>query len=214
MYTYEIRDNRCTFTFDERAEELCRSISSMKYLTGFTMTPTYDKLSFHAHDVRRMADFVDRKSNKLAAITYQQAVSMIKHLGGQLFHLERQKRSVLWLDIQHVFVINRQHFFYFGNDDVVPLTTSDAMAFSVPTQLSTRSFAAPEFTEIESLPAHIPRQAPYYSLGAMIAFCLFSDIDPQNISLVQLSPIMDTKLYWFLLRATEPCPKKRSLLFV
>lgn len=214
MYTYEIRDNRCTFTFDERAEELCRSISSMKYLTGFTMTPTYDKLSFHAHDVRRLADFVDRKPNNRTEFTYQQAVSMIKHLGGQLFHLERQNRSVLWLDIQHVFVINRQHFFYFGDDDVVLLATAEAMIFSVPTQLSSHPFAAPEFNEIIALPGRVPRQAPYYSLGAMIASCLFSDIDPQNISLSHLSPIIGTKLYWFLLRATEPCPTKRSLLFV
>ena len=50
MYTYELKNNRCTFTFEDSAESLCRSIFATKLLSGMTLnTSTYKTFSFHAY---------------------------------------------------------------------------------------------------------------------------------------------------------------------
>ena len=119
------------------------------------------------------------------------------------------------MDIEHIFVINRQFMFYFGSDHVVEMRQeTKELIFSVPEHMSNHPFAAPEFQLVKTIPAIIPHQAPYYSLGAITTYCLFGDIDPQNIRPDDFGPIVDTKLYWFLLRAIERNPKKRNYLFV
>ena len=118
------------------------------------------------------------------------------------------------MDIQHVIVINNCYFFYFGNEHIVPRTSSGFMTFSSPTLMSKHLFAAPEFSGIQSLPVLIPYQAPYYSLGALIIYCLFPNIDPKHISKEDMAPIKESKLFWFLLRAIQDDPRKRRLLFV
>ncbi len=214
MYTYELRDNRCTFTFDTSSEALCRSIFATKLLSGTTANPAYTKLSFHAHCIHSLEEFVRRQPNQSTLFTYADALNMVKDLGAQIFHMEKQARSLLWLDMDHVFVVNRQHFFYFGHSHVTTTYSDRTMMFSTPTQLSRHRFVAPEFSDISALPASLNQAAVYYSLGAMTIYCLFADVDPQNIRIADMMPILDTKLYWFLLRATERDPNKRVLLFV
>lgn len=215
MYTYKLNNNRCFFTFEESAEQLCRSLFATNLLSGMSFqSSTYKTFSFHAYKIQTLEEFIDRKSNKFTNFRYEDALIMIKHLGQQLFHLEKQKHSLLWMDIQHVLVINDCYFFYFGNEQIVPRTSSGLMTFSTPTLLSKHLFTAPEFSGINSLPVVIPHQAPYYSLGAIIIYCLFPNIDPRNITKEDMAPIKETKLFWFLLRATNDDPRKRRLLFV
>ena len=118
------------------------------------------------------------------------------------------------MDYEHILVINKCIFFYFGNNQVVSRTSTGLMTFSTPTLLSKHLFTAPEFSGINSLPVLIPSQAPYYSLGAIIIYCLFPNIDPQNISREDLASIKESKLFWFLLRAIKDDPRKRRLLLV
>ena len=215
MYTYELINNRCTFTFEDSAESLCRSIFATKLLSGMTLnSSTYKTFSFHAYKIQTLEEYVDRKSNQFTNFHYEEALIMAKHLGEQLFHLEKQGNSLLWMDIEHILVINKCIFFYFGNNQVVSRTSTGFMTFSTPTLLSKHLFTAPEFSGINSLPVLIPSQAPYYSLGAIIIYCLFPNIDPQNISREDMASIKESKLFWFLLRAIKDDPRKRRLFLV
>lgn len=215
MYSYQLENCRCTFTFDEPAEKLCRSIFATKYLSGANMTSDYKKLSFHASHAEPLLSFVNRQSNKSSSFTYHRAILLIKYIGSQLFQLEKQNASLLWMDIEHIFVINKQFMFYFGNEHVADIDQeTKKINFCILEHMSNHPFAAPEFKMIKTIPATVPHQAPYYSLGAITSYCLFGDIDPQNISPDIFGPIVDTKLYWFLLRAIEINPNKRNYLFV
>ena len=215
MYTYEIKNNRCTFTFEENAADLCRSILHTKKLSGIAFDSSdYKILSFHAYKIQTLEEYINRKSNQFTDFHYEDALVMARHIGEQLFHLERQECSLLWMDIQHVMVINKCIFFYFGNDHIMSKKSAGYMTFSTPTPISKHIFAAPEFSGIQSLPVLIPHQAPYYSLGALIIYCLFPNINPKNISKEDMAPIKESKLFWFLLRAIKDDPRKRRLLLV
>ena len=61
-----------------------------------------------------------------------------------------------------------------------------------------------------SLPAKLPYQTSFYSLGAVIAFSLTNETDYKSA----LSSIEQTPLYWALMRCLEPNPKERFLLMI
>ena len=217
MYTYDLNNLRCTFTFEENAEDLYRSILQTNLLSNlFIDSNDYKSFRFHAYKIQTLEEFINRKANKFTKFTYDDSLIMAKHLGAQLFCLEKNNLSFLWMDIQHVFVINNCFFLYFGNEHIASLKSKSKgyMTFSTPALMSKHNFAAPEFSGIQSLPVLIPHQAPYYSLGALIIYCLFPNIDPKNISKKDMAPIKESKLFWFLLRAIQDDPRKRRLLFV
>lgn len=214
MYDYELKNNRCTFTFQDSAEHLYRSISATKSLSGCMCSSDYRKISFHAHDVEPLDKFLIRTTGPRMKVSYHQAVRMITHIGSQLYHLERQKKSLLWLEIGNIYVINNNYFFYFGNQEVVSLDAQDNILFFTPRDISSNGFIAPEYLSVRTIPSLVPKQAPYYSLGAIVIYCMFSDINPRDILLSDLDSIIDTKLYWFLRRAIVKQPRRRVLLYV
>ena len=88
-------------------------------------------------------------------------------------------------------------------------------------------FCSPELLRIDSLPASVHYKTSYYSLGLLAIFCLFgydgrcSTFDNaahvygshQNILSV-LEPILNTKLYFYLLRCLSVHAENRHLFFV
>lgn len=216
MYSYVCKDLRVYFTFEEPAQELCRSILLTKYLSGGTVSKDCKKLSFHAHDIKPLNEFVNKQSNNFTDFTYEHAMKMITHLSHQIYHLENMETSFLWMDPKDIYVINNQYFLCFGNAYVRPcsLAKKRYMTLSTPISISKYKFASPDYKGINALPVLIPYQASYYSLGAIVIYCLFPKIDPSYISPEHLKSIKGTKLYWFLLRSIADDPSKRYLLFV
>ena len=76
-----------------------------------------------------------------------------------------------------------------------------------------KAFFSPELDK-KVLPAIVSYKTAYYSLGALIIYCLFgSDIKNKNIDEILL-PIKYSKLYWFLKRCLDENPKNRYLIYV
>jgi hypothetical protein len=68
----------------------------------------------------------------------------------------------------------------------------------------------PEIGNITTLPSKIHYQSSYYSLAALIIYCLLNkDKVEENLETI-LKPIFYTKIYWFLKR----CLHKRILLLI
>lgn len=75
---------------------------------------------------------------------------------------------------------------------------------------------SPEISNITSLPSKIHYQSSYYSLAALVIYCLLNkdiqaieEIVEENLETL-LKPIFYTKIYWFLKR----CLHKRILLLI
>jgi hypothetical protein len=82
-------------------------------------------------------------------------------------------------------------------------------------------FSNPELFVIKELPSRIHYRTSYYSLGALVVFCLFNNYllvaneikSDQEIEKI-IYPIYNTKIYWFLKRCFEKESIKRILLLI
>ena len=82
----------------------------------------------------------------------------------------------------------------------------------------THCFCSPELLRMDSLPASVHYKTSYYSLGLLAVFCLFGydgrcSSDLQQVY-VSLQPILNTKLYFYLLRCLSLHSENRHLFFV
>ena len=75
----------------------------------------------------------------------------------------------------------------------------------------------PQFVSfvLTTLPTELHYKASYYSLGALVVYCLFQrqlhlDDDIGQI----IEPLTNTKIFWFLKRCFETIPHKRQLLLI
>ena len=82
MYTYELNNLRCTFTFEENAEDLYRSILQTNLLSNlFIDSNDYKSFRFHAYKIQTLEEFINRKANNFTKFTYDDSLIMAKHLG-------------------------------------------------------------------------------------------------------------------------------------
>ena len=89
------------------------------------------------------------------------------------------------------------------------------MTFYSPIKLP--YFYNPELLELTTLPASIHYKSSYYSLGALLIFCLLNTYllvgnDPMNDKDIErvLTPYKGTKIYWFVKR----CLQDKELLLI
>lgn len=81
-------------------------------------------------------------------------------------------------------------------------------------------FSNPELFNIKSLPCEVNYKSCYYSLGSLVVYCLINsyllvgnEIKSDAEIEKSLSPIKNTKMYWFLKRCLNSLSHKRILLF-
>jgi hypothetical protein len=86
-------------------------------------------------------------------------------------------------------------------------------------------FISPEIKNSNVLPFTILYSSTYYHLAALIIYCMFNknicfygsgsneDMDEKTI-IKLLSGIVNTKLYWFIIRCTYNEPSKRILAWI
>ena len=118
--------------------------------------------------------------------------------------------------LNNVLVINDAVFLYLGVDDVVSLHPSGHFTLATPIRFRDVPLASPELRKIHTLPASLSHTAVYYSLAALVCQSMFANVDPTTLhqDTECLQPIVETRLYWFLLRALVPDPEDRTCLFI
>lgn len=144
--------------------------------------------------------------------TYISMLNLIKSLTKQLNILLNYNYSFSQYDVDNIIVINNNEYLYISKEHLVRCdTTTNNIIITLP--FTKTNLSSPELLEIQSLPSNVTMKTIYYSLSALILHYLFKvSIDNDNIMNI-LSPIKETKLYWFILRGLNKNSKERYLLF-
>ena len=104
---------------------------------------------------------------------------------------------------------------FIGFDKLVTVT-NNFVEFVVPMQKN--KFFAPEIENITSLPAKIsyPNKSSYYSIGKIALYLLSKNAKSRTMDeyKTDLAPLLNTKIYWMILRCLAYNPKNRYLLYI
>ena len=170
------------------------------------------KKIFHiqAESVQTLPQFLQKRNHYLH---YEDAINFLYDIGNQLQALEGFYMAVPYLELHEIIVVNDKHFFFMNAEKVLSIER-DQIAITVPHKQS--HFFSPEFKSIAGIPANISAKSGYYSLGAMIAYCLtkqFIGDEPEHYKTV-LESIYTTKLFWALERLLEVNPENRFYLII
>ena len=134
---------------------------------------------------------------------------MIDTLTRQIKYLEKVKYAFYGHSIDDILVVNDDIFININANTLLPIKEYQISFLSpfIKTQ-----FMSPEISNITSLPSKIHYQSSYYSLAAVVIYCLLNKdkVEIEENLETLLKPIFYTKIYWFLKR----CLHKRILLLI
>ena len=152
-------------------------------------------------------------------MSHLKCIKMISDLTKQINYLSNINYGFYGFDIQDILVINDDLFLICSGDYLKSLTNNSNIIFYEP--IKNPYFGSPDILTLTSLPSTIDFKCIYYSLGALIVYCLLneyllvgneikSDEEIEN----KLIPLLDTKIYWFLKRCLKTNCKKRLMLLI
>ena len=170
------------------------------------------------------------KEDSNTIVLYANSITFLKPLLSDpmqlIFSLKRQQEflekhgySFYALNVEDIIVINDSIFVCINSNLIKAFKEGTCLLsfykpYDRPKHIGTSlTFFSPELDK-KVLPAIVSYKTAYYSLGALIIYCLFgSDIKNKNIDEILL-PIKYSKLYWFLKRCLDENPKNRYLIYV
>ena len=171
------------------------------------------ELTFKANSVCLLEDWLKRND----IINMNIILRMIACITSQIQYLEKQGLSFLGFGLKDILVIDDHSFFIVNNEY---LMSFDKHNLSIPIMnpFVKPMFSSPEVIELIKLPGWIFVDSCYYSLGALVVFCLFNEYlfkgneikNEKEIETI-LKPIALTKMYWFLKRCFTKKGKRRLL---
>jgi hypothetical protein len=197
----------------EHKKSLMISLVKSKLLPCVQYNSVNEDLTFVAESV----DTLER-TLQIQKMSHNTCVQMIYCISKQLDELESLHKMFYGLDLSDILVINHDIFVIANPKYLMPMIDKH-ITFYAPFQMP--SYSSPELQSIQSIPAEVHFKTIYYSLGRILQGALlpepliresnyFSEEELEQ----QLSPILYTKMYWFLKRCFEKEPSKRSLLFI
>lgn len=169
-----------------------------------------------AETIMTLSDYLKTKIN--GKMSESECAKLIYHLTNQIKYLEQNNYILYGYDLNDILVINENTFIVANSNYILPLENSQII-FSNPNIRP--FFSNPELNELTNLPSTIHYKSSYYSLGALVVFCLLnknllvgkerkSEKDIENI----LKPVFYTKIYWFIKRCLNKDYEQRVLLFI
>jgi hypothetical protein len=238
-YCLKLSNNHsCT---DDISQLFFKSLLDSKILTGSSVNSSYSSISFYASSVVKLKDWLlSGGSSESGRMSYNSAIHLVYSLSKQQKYLENNKLGFVCFNVDDIVVIDDSTFICVNPSLCEELfwlppkefNHSPSTHCAVSTARSTSSgkmtlcrpfnrahcFCSPELLRIDSLPASVHHKTSYYSLGLLAIFCLFgydgrSCSDSQQTLLV-LQPILNTKLYFYLLRCLSVHAENRHLFFV
>jgi len=160
-----------------------------------------------------------KNKNRLDLCNYEKILRMIGCLSSQIQYLEKRGYSFLGFGLEDILVIDDIHFFIVSNKHLVSFEKNN-FTISIMTPFVKPIFSSPEVIELIKLPGKIFVDSCYYSLGALVVFCLFdvymfkgNEIKNEKEIEEVLKPIAQTKMYWFLKRCFWKKGKRKLLYF-
>jgi hypothetical protein len=158
--------------------------------------------------------------NKNNQIDINQCILLLFSISRQIFCLEQLGFTFYGLGIKDIIVVNNTHFLILNSNYITPIN-NDKQCISFLEPFLKPSFISPELLSLTSLPAHISYKSIYYSLAALIIYCLFSfnickgnDLLGDNDLEILLKPIYGSKLYYCVKRCLITDTKQRTLIYI
>ena len=180
-------------------------------------------LIFEAEKVVSLKQLLKEK-NKL--LSYQHCKFLFLDIGKLLEGLEKDHFCNLFLSDDDIFLIQTLHkdkalrenntvygmkFLYLNTEKFLPLKDKK-VEIKMPFNKNQLYFS-PEMRKLKSFPAEISSSSPYYSLSILVGNCLSplkKRVDTLSKYKKHIESILETKLYWALLR----CFDERIYLYI
>jgi hypothetical protein len=211
-------DHTCT---DDISQLFFKALLDSKILTGSSINSSYSSISFYASSVVKLKDWL--LSGGSGRMSYNSAIHLVYSLSKQQKYLENNKLGFVYFNVDDIVVIDDSKFICVNPSLceelfwLRPKASSGVMTLCRPFNRA-HCFCSPELLRVDSLPASVHYKTSYYSLGLLAIFCLFgydgrccSDLQQVYVS---LQPILNTKLYFYLLRCLSLHAENRHLFFV
>ena len=225
-------------------ELFLKSIYNSSALIGATISNTYKSIQFYASSVKTLQTFIEdtinsknSKNNKQKDeyeeeiepyILYEESIHIISGLTKQQLFLEKNGYGFYNIHMNDIIVVDDLWFicinpnFIQKIEYVEPNKKGGNFHFYYP--FIRNEYSSPELCEISGLPAKVSSKTVYYSFGALIMRCLFVNNTNKTITktkenthtgqIKQLQSIINTKLYWFLVRCLSDNIETRDLCLI
>lgn len=196
--------------------EIYFSVSKTKILTNCFYDDEINAILFSAETVEKLSDYLDTSFN--GKIDYLSAIKLIHSISKQMAYLYENHFSFYGFDLDDILVVNKSIFFVASSNYLLPMVEQKNIIFYNPIKMP--YFSNPELFQLTSLPSEINYKSCYYSLGSLTVYCLLNNYllvgnEIKSVEEIEnsLSPLKNTKMYWFLKRCLNPQCNKRILLF-
>jgi len=196
--------------------EIYLSVRNTKILEHSFYDDETNTLIFTAEKVELLSNYLDLKHDR--KMDYITTIKLIQYLTKQINYLNSHNFGFYGFDLDDILVINNNIFFVATSKYILPMLDTNSLIFYYPIKFP--YFSNPELFNLTSLPGEINYKCSYYSLGALIVYCLLNNYllvgnEIKSIEEIEysLTPIKNTKMYWFLKRCLSPITSKRLLLF-
>ena len=198
-----------------------------------------NSLTITAAKIEPLSAFLKRHKKHLE---YQVMENLIESIGRQLQHLERDNMGIASFNIDDITVFHVDdtdatdteiHFAITNDEKIHEINDEHQLVINAPypkeyTTTATAStknkgFHSPEFKEFiskKTVPYDIHFKSGYYSFGLLCMYCYVSrtvaaatttataEKDLTDI----LAPIINTKIYWFLMQVLQENPTSRRYI--
>lgn len=208
---YKERDNSYSIRYKNEHTDFIRSIV---LVLGEERCSIYknQKITFTAKKVQPFELFLLEKYKKF---DYNLCLSLLYNLEIQNNFLKKESSCIFSISLNDILVVDDKEFIFTNPKKIKPADSSGTISFLSPFDRS--GFCSPEILKITALPSSINVNTFYYSLGALLIFCI-SNVHIQTHESADfyffLKPIYGTKLYWMILRLLHWEPGKRCFLYV
>jgi len=194
----------------EYKSPLYLSLLKTGILTNAFYNAEEDAIFFTAEQIRTLSDYLDKEES----LTEAKCIKMIDTLTKQIIYLERTNYAFYGVSVRDIIVINDTVFININPDTLLPVKNNN-MLFLNP--FLKPQFVSSDIKQLTKLPSKIDCKVGYYSLAALIIYCLLNEEiveieEKQRIKYIEtiLKPIFYTKIYWFL----KHCLNNKILLLI
>ena len=183
-----------------------------------------NEITFEAEAVGTLKKLLDKKQKTkdkyIQILSYNTCKLIFLQVGKQFEGLEKDGYSLLFLKNEDMVFIQGQkeenNSILFLNLDKCVKIKKEIIPIKKPFSKDYK-FISPELKNINSFPTTISTKSIYYSLALLVCNCLQELIEKErnmDIFKKHLESILETKLYWGLLRCLEKNPMERFFIWI
>ena len=131
-------------------------------------------------------------------------------MGNQLQSLKVFNLGIPFFELDDIIVIDGKHFLLVNTARILTIKNEQ---LTIDTPYKRNAFFSPELQKMQEIPSQINWKSGYYSLASMVTYCLTGKYVLDNKEEL-LDKLVETKLYWALMRCLEHQSQDRYYLII